>query len=444
MTARRACGVAAACAVGWWLFADTVAHYAGSSQRAGVIRFAHYGNYQDQMVWQRVIQAFQAAHPQSRIEQEYIPGFGTDYDNKLHRQLLAGIAPEVFMVQDESFAHYARQSLADLSGLIDPLVIAELRSNFHPTAGASFTFDERTHGWPLYGGSLLIYVNLQCLRKAAAAHQADEDMGIDSLELHDDWTIEEFRDLCRVLTIDFDGDGRTDQYGLWHPWWGYYLPVLWSMGAEVLDQTRTRWRLQGTEAVRAVRLYHDLLRVDRVCPPPGEFGQMRQDIAFLTGRVAMVINGPWFIPMLEQSGLRDDYRIMHIPRGRNGRVTRVTWDGIAINRNINAQARELAAHFLLFTAGQQAQTLFAESGRVVPARLDVEPASTIGADSKGIEKFIESFSYMRLQPITPHWKQMNRAIGRHLRSLLAGRRSAEQCLESLASDPEISSHFDMP
>ncbi len=436
MTAIRATAILTGLGAGWWLFADTAAHYWDRSRPDRIIRFAHYGGYQDYETWKQVIRAFESEHPQITVKQEYIPGYGTEYDNKLRRQLLAGVAADVFMVQDESFPHYAQNSLTNLSQLIGQEADADVRSVLHPTATESFMHDGALHALPLFGGNLLIYVNLRCLEKAMGARHA--------VPLRDDWTTDEFRQLCRRLTCDFDGDGRADQYGLWHPWWGYYLPFLWSSGAQVLDESRTEWRLTGQAAHDALQLYRDLLLVDKVCPAPGELGQMRQDIAFLSGKVAMVINGPWFIPLLEESELRDDYYVMHIPTGPAGRFTRVTWDGMAVNRHISERRQENAILFVLFATSKTAQDIFAKSRRVIPARSESRVAFSSTETANGIHKFVTSFDYLRVQPITEHWKIMDRAIKRHLQKLLGNQVTTAEFLTALKQDRDISSNFVVP
>ena len=65
---------------------------------------------------------------------------------------------------------------------------------------------------------------------------------------HDNWTIEEFVEVCKKLTADIDGDGRVDQYGFLTPNWIYWLPFHYAFGATYLDSTRTAWTLWGPEA----------------------------------------------------------------------------------------------------------------------------------------------------------------------------------------------------
>ncbi len=422
--------------IGWWLFADTARHLWGPTfTTKPELRFAHYGSWQDYEMWRAVISAFERSHPGTTIRQEYTPGFGTEYENKMRRAFSAGIGPDVLLVQDETLPRYAQTTLADLSTLLSHDRQNELRLTSRPTAVDSFTIGDRLFALPVYGGNLLIYLNLRCLTRAADFYH--EPIVLPS----EDWTIEEFRNFCRKLTCDFDHDGRVDQFGFWHPWWGYFLPFVWSMGADLLDNSRTQWRFDDNAAISAMQLYHDLLRTDRVCPPPGALGQMRQDIAFLTGRTATVINGPWFIPLLEESDLRNEYLVLPIPRGPAGRFTRVTWDGIAMSKNLNLNLRSAASDFIGFTQSKPAQEIFAASRRLIPSRTDVPMFQSPQDVRRGLTRFITSFEYARLQPINPYWNEINQAFRKYQYDLLNDRISPREFLNRISRDPLIAGHF---
>ncbi|MCH7812688.1 MAG: hypothetical protein IID40_01580, partial [Planctomycetes bacterium] len=104
-------------AAGWWLFADTVAHHRGVGDDPTVIRFAHFGTYQDYRTWQRVIIAFERHHPGLRVRQEYVVGPYGAYNTKLRQQMLSKTLPQAFLVQFGPFAHLAHP-LADLTELV--------------------------------------------------------------------------------------------------------------------------------------------------------------------------------------------------------------------------------------------------------------------------------------------------------------------------------------
>lgn len=61
-------------------------------------------------------------------------------------------------------------------------------------------------------------------------------------------------------------------------------------------------------------------------------------------------------------------------------------------------------------------------------------------------KFVEALAYSRLQPVTPFFAEMDRAINRHLRRLLDAnhRCDAGRFLADLAEDPVIVRRFSGP
>lgn len=438
---RQLVAFALVVAAGWWLFADTVRYHLAEARPANVIRFAHFGSHREHLLWKEIIDDFERAHPDIHIKQEYVVGFYGFYDTKLRQQFVADVAPDVMLLQDEPFPSLAGK-LAVLDEFLDcPEYNLDLRAAFHETAWRSFEAESKVRGLPVAGGNLLIYLNLDCLARA------EQRAGHLPVEPSDDWTLDEFRRLAEALTCDFDDDGKIDQFGLWQPWWVYYLPFIYAFGGQVLDETRTEWRLNDAAALEAFRFYQDLLLGRRVCPLPAETGQQNQDIAFLTGKVAVVVNGPWFVPFLAQTSLKDRYRIYHIPKGPGGRGTRITWDGICMNDKISLDRKKQAWQFMRFVCSRDVQDRIAASGRVVPARLESTTAFNRGQGSHGEQKFVEAFGYSRRQPITVHFNEMDRAIKTHLRALLSPRGdqiSPEEFLTRLANDERISSNFRAP
>ena len=425
-------------AVCWWLFADTVRHYCGRAD-PGVIRFAHFGTYQDYETWGRVIAAFEREHPGLDVRQEYVVGWYGAYDTKVRQQILSKTLPHVLLVQLGPFPHLA-EHFADLTDrAADPDVGLDL-SAFDPTGVASFRHQGRLRGLPVSGGNLLVYCNPDCFAAAAAHHSRQVPLPDDG------WTIDEFRTLAEDLTCDFDGDGQLDQFGFWQPQWVYYLPFLWSFGARVLDDSAQQWLLTGPEAEQALRFYRDLRVGRRVSPRPDEVAQMFQDAGFLAGKTAMCVNGPWFQPFLADTRLADRYHVAHIPTGPADRVTRVTWDAICMAAHYQPAEQDRAWQFVRFVCGPQAQAILAETLRALPARTDAS-ASFVVADPRGqAAKFADALAYSRTQPITPFFRDVDYAINRHLARLLREHETytPQQCLADLAADSAVTDHFRVP
>jgi ABC-type glycerol-3-phosphate transport system substrate-binding protein len=181
-----------------------------------------------------------------------------------------------------------------------------------------------------------------------------------------------------------------------------------------------------------------------VSPLPVEMAEMSTDAAFLTGRVAMCISGPWMQPFLVETTLRDDYAIVHVPRGPGGRATRVTWDSLCIYDHIGEARTELAWRFIKFACGEPGQEIVARYQRSVPALRSAAQSFREYDRGVGSYKFVDALEYARMQPISPYWNEMERTIHRHMSDLLneLGRRQTpDEFLDSLASDPVIQRCF---
>lgn len=387
-----------ALAILYWLFADTYRRYSGRDDETAPIRFAHFGNYHDYRLWQTVISKFEQDHPTISVRQEYVVGLRDHYHVKLRQQALAKALPEVALIQLGPFQEMAH-AFEDLSEFSQRHVDGDksLEHTLHSTGLDAFRVEGQQRGLPISGGNLLIYCNRQCFERASRHH------GIEISLPHDDWTMEDFMAIAKQLTIDFEDDGHVDQFGFWRPRWIYYLPFLWSFGATMTDAQLTTWQLTGPEAEQALTFYRQLALIDHVCPREEEVPQIFQDTGFLTGQVAMCINGPWFLPFLEQTSLADSYVVVPIPFGPGGRVTRMTWDGIVMAPNLLGDRRKQAEQLIRYLLSADVQQSIARSGKALPSRTDALPAFIYPPGNPSRTKFMAALDYSRLQPRFPRF-----------------------------------------
>lgn len=436
---RKAFWLALALAVGVWLFADTLRKYFHDDSDRDEIRFAYWGGYQDHRIWSDIIDAFHAHEPDIAIRQEWLPLSG--YLTKIDQQLVAGAGPDVLMFQDEPFPRYAAENFVDLNAFVagDSEFAAQL-TDCWPSAVESFRDGESLRGMPIHGGNVLVYCNPDAFERASRFHGRPVAMPTD------DWTIEHFVALCIDLTIDEDGDGEPEQFGLLQPHWVYYLPIIWSHDADLLDESKTRWALTGESAVASFRLYADLRHRYHVTPTPMEYAGQNSDTAFLSGRVAMCVNGPWYMPFLNETHMRRRYRVVGIPSGRVKGRTRVTWDALCINASAASTRRDRAWRFVRFVLSDEAQAIFAQHQRAIPARRSASDGfiASGGGNASPAAAFVAAMHSARRQPITQHWLPMDAVIRRHLLSVILdgdARRTPEQAVEALAHEQTIRDCF---
>ena len=180
------------------------------------------------------IARFEQAHPNVRVE--YISGIlKRDYSEWLTGQYLLGREPDVFMVLPEDFGMLAEQgALQPLDNLLasDPAVSTE---DFYTAALQSGAAGGVQYALPYECVPTLMFVNKTIL----------DNEGIPMPD--NDWTWEEFYDICQAVTKDTDGDGLTDQFGeIGYTW----AEALESNGIRLFDQKGTECHLTepGVEA----------------------------------------------------------------------------------------------------------------------------------------------------------------------------------------------------
>lgn len=365
------------------------------------VRFSFWGNFKDFALWQDLITLFEEQHPTIRIKMEYI---AARYEDKLPLQLMSGTAADVILMDDEIFPAYAvRGYLEDLRPYMERDAQELDLDRFLPTALESFNYRGFQGGMPWDGNVILIFYNKDMFDQAGIPYPEDG------------WTWNDFREISKRLTRDVDGDGRTDQFGnnlsfAFLP----TLPLIWSFGADVLNADRTAFALDSPEGREALQFQYDMKYIDHSIAWTGELEGFMDEVMLLTGRVGMVMAGSYM--MLTLGTVKDGMRwgLAHLPRGPRGdRYTRMTWDGISINRDTSTAKKEASWTFIKFLLSEESQAMIARSGRAMPVRREYVLKYYCRDDTPVREEVaLEATEYGRLTPITPKYLELRQIITR--------------------------------
>lgn len=121
------------------------------------------------------------------------------------------------------------------------------------------------------------------------------------IEVDENWpeTWEDILEAAKATTVDTDGDGEIDQYGIiarghraWPSMFGGYSNIFYSYGARDFTEG---WQpaVNSPEGIAATELWVELMQC---CAPPGvtdlQWFQVKQ--AYAQGQAAMVIDCDWF------------------------------------------------------------------------------------------------------------------------------------------------------
>lgn len=210
--------------------------------------------------------------------------------DQLQRMIAGGEAPDIMMMNTGQFEAFgSRGALADL----DERVAAEDYDLdiYWPAAVEGCQIEGALYGLPKDISDHVVYINTDLFDEAG-------------LELpENDWTWDDFREVAQQLTVDTDGDGSVDQWGIsinnsvWS--WGAFVV---SNGGEILSDDRSECMLTMPETVEALEFYYGLLVEDGVSIPPGTLPQTPgAGDQFLGAITGMHMAGPWFRPGLVEN-----------------------------------------------------------------------------------------------------------------------------------------------
>jgi len=153
-----------------------------------------------------VIKDFEAQYPDVKVE--YVSGIKKeDYSEWLAEQFLNSNEPDIFFLLDDDFDMYATKSaLTDLTDLIegDENFSATV---YYPAAFDYGKFQNKSYALPCESDLTFMFVNKTLLTK--------ENISMPK----NDWTWEDFLEICKKVTRDTNGDGVLNQFGCYNYSW---------------------------------------------------------------------------------------------------------------------------------------------------------------------------------------------------------------------------------
>ena len=139
----------------YWLFADTLSRH-GKIKDEQPLVVAHWGGYQAYQMWKEIFAAFRLKHPEIEFESRHMPS--TRYHQKIQQQIVSDTAPDLFMMENESFPKLIKSGKIEN---ISPFVKAmgrwgedgeDLRNQYWNTAIRDFgEFNSANGDWEQWG-----------------------------------------------------------------------------------------------------------------------------------------------------------------------------------------------------------------------------------------------------------------------------------------------------
>jgi multiple sugar transport system substrate-binding protein len=313
----------------------------------------------EQRLLQQVLRQFEATHPHIRVRLDAI---ADQYMDVMKTRLIGDAAADVFYLDVFEAPFLMRQSV--LKPLNEYITPAFDLADFAPNLLQSFQVGNQIYGLPKDYSTLALYYN----KKAFAA------AGLSRPPL----TWEELLNDSKRLTRDDDGDGRPEQYGLGIlPELPRLLYLMQAYGGQAID-AQGRATFAREESLRGLNLVLQQYRNERTSVQASDVGSSSGTDIFGRGKVAMVLEGNWAIPFLEDTFPDLEYGTAEVPAVNNRKGTMVFTVAYVMNAKTEhaAEAWELIA-YLTGKVGMQQWT---STGFALPTRRSVAEALNLEQD----------------------------------------------------------------
>lgn len=218
-------------------------------------------------------------------------------------------------------------------------------------------------------------------------------------------TTDEMLAMFEALTVDENGDGRPDRYGMT---WNYrepffFVPFLTGFGGWVMDEAGNP-TLDTEATVRAIRFVLDLR--DRYRVIPGESDYDVAETIFKEGRAGAIINGPWAWAGYGAAGI--DYGIAPLPVvSETGlpAAPMIAPKGYSVNANVEAEVLPPIRDLLMYLTGPEVQREMAERTATIPTLPAVREA-VAASDDPVLRASIEALELGVMMPVEPQLRQI--------------------------------------
>lgn len=291
------------------------------------------------------IQAFEQQNPNIHVDIQVITG---DYLQALQPMLASHTAPDIFYV-DSSYAA-TLESAGVLAPLDDYIQKDDVDvSDFSPSLLKAFQWQGHTYGLPKDFNTMALEYNPSLLAKA----------GIQSPPK----TWEEFEQDAQKLRAH----GITP---LSMPIdVARYYPFVVDAGGSYYDATADKATFTNTANEPGLKFFMDNLEQKNIVTPK-DLGADWAGPPFAQGKVAMVAEGAWLVPFMQQTAPSLKYGVADFP-SLNGQDKNMVFTVAYCMAKSTAHPDE-AAKLLFFMTGKDAERMTAESGLAIPSRSSVQ------------------------------------------------------------------------
>lgn len=356
-----------------------------------VIQFASWGSESEISILKPILENFEKENPDIKVDFMHIP---QNYFQKIHLLYASNTAPDVIFINNQYLPIYANAAvLEDLSKYFSQ----EEFNNYYPISLGAMSWKAGIYALPRDVSNLVIFYNKDLFDKYKIPYP------------HSGWNYEEFLDSAKRLThlpevfgISFEEDAL------------FFLPYLTLYGGWTMEDTLNFFNsdvLKKDNNAKGLSSYADLRYKYHIAPRKEESASATMAQMFLQGRIGMHLSGRWLVPKYRQEA-KFDWDVVEFPKLDENSKSVVPLDasGWAISKS--SKHKPEAVKLVKYLSSNSSIEKFAQSGLIVPARIDVSNSKYFldGKKPYNAKVFLDVIQTSALTPVTVNYREILDAL----------------------------------
>ncbi len=316
-------------------------------------------------LFNQVLAGFKEKHPNITVNFEVI---AEQYMDVIKTRLVGDEAGDVFFLDAfEAPALMAQGVLEPLDKYVKKDFDVE---DFEEPLLHAFKDGDKTYGFPKDFSTLALFYN----------KKAFEEAGITAPPK----TWDELMAYSKQLTVDKDGDGTPDQYGLGvAPELARQFFMVQANGGEVVS-SKEMAAFATPEGLSGLQLVIDQRLKDKTSAQPSDVGAGWGGEMFGQEKAAMVIEGNWAIPFLQETFPNVDFATAEVPTVNDKKGTMAYTVAYVMNKE--SKHKDAAWELISYLTGKEGMKKWTSLGLALPSRKSV--AAELGFDKDPLRSAI--------------------------------------------------------
>jgi multiple sugar transport system substrate-binding protein len=348
------------------------------------------------------IKRFMDSHPDIIIERSDIV-FG-DFIQLLVQNAATNDLPDIALIDNPNFHGFAALGvLADVSSQIKSWGQAD---KYFPGHWATTVYGGANYGVPVFSNCLAWWVNTD-MTKAAGVKTPT--------------TWDELKESAKALTTKdhyaLSVSGIHNEEGAFQ-----FLAFLWSAGSDLATVND-----EGGQA--ALQLWVDLVKNGNMSKGMLNWDQGAVKDEFGNGRAAMMLNGPWMIPSMNNDYANVNWEIAQIPKDK---VVSSILGGENYGISKGSKNIDAAWTYIAWTQEPENYKQFLKDAGMFPSRSDVAE-DPYWAKDPVLSQFLSGVKVARARAYGANYPEISNALQDAMQAAITGQSSVKDALDKAAT-----------